>query len=74
MKCLFAITGFVLLASPAFAQQPPQDPQIMIYRQLLDSANSQLVAVAVQLQQAQAKIKELETKDGEKPTSGPTAK
>lgn len=33
----------LLAATPAFAQQPPkQDPQIMVYRQLLDSANAQL--------------------------------
>lgn len=61
MRSLLTVTVLLgLLAIPALAQTPQQDPQIMIYRQLLDSANSQLAAVAAQLQQAQAKIKELE--------------
>ena len=62
--------AMLLLVTPAIAQQPAPDPQIMIYRQLLDQANSQLASVAAQLQQAQAKIKELEDKK-EKP-AGPT--
>lgn len=39
-----AILSLALLAAtPAFAQQQPrQDTQIMVYRQLLDSANAQL--------------------------------
>jgi hypothetical protein len=58
------VLALLLLATPAFAQQQPQqDPQIMIYRQLLDNANSQLAAVAAQLQQALARIKELESKN-----------
>lgn len=33
----------LLAVTPAFAQQPPrQDLQVMVYRQLLDSANAQL--------------------------------
>jgi hypothetical protein len=56
-KLIFA---FLLFVTPASAQQAPPDPQVQMYRQLLDNANSQLVGVAVQLQQAQAKIQELE--------------
>jgi hypothetical protein len=57
----FLLAAFLLMAPPAFGQvAPPPDPQIMIYRQLLDAANSQLAATAAALQAAQARIKELE--------------
>lgn len=40
---ILSLSLALLAAAPAFAQQPPrQDPQIMVYRQLLDSANAQL--------------------------------
>lgn len=52
----------LLLITPALAQQqPPQDPQVLIYRQLLDNTTSQLVLTAAELAKAKERIKELET-------------
>jgi len=61
--------ALLLGATPVAAQDRIQgavDPQIVIYRQLLDQANANLVAVAAQLTQTQARIKELEDKCGDK--------
>jgi hypothetical protein len=63
--------ALMLATASALAQQPPppSDPQIMIYRQLLDQANSQLVSVAAQLQTANARITALEDKANTKATA-----
>jgi hypothetical protein len=42
MRIAIAIV-LTALASPALAQQS-QDPQVLVYRQLLDAANAQLVS------------------------------
>lgn len=52
MKC-FAIAGALSLALAASAlaqQQPPIDPQVAVYRQLLDNANAQLAQTVAALQ------------------------
>lgn len=52
---IFAVAGAISLtlcaiAASALAQQPPVDPQIAVYRQLLDDANSRLAQTIVALQ------------------------
>lgn len=49
-----AIAMIVTFAlSQAFAQQPPEDGRIAIYKQLLTRANDEIAAVGGQLQAAQ---------------------
>lgn len=51
-----AIT-LLLLATPAFAQQPQQDPQIIVYRTLLSDANERLVQTIAQYERMVADLK-----------------
>ena len=52
MKHLLISAALIALTAPAFAQSAPQapDPQIQVYRQLLDNANAQLAAAVAQAQ------------------------
>jgi cell division protein FtsB len=71
--------------SPAFGQQqPPVDPQVAVYRQLLDNANSQLaqtiVAMQAQIAQLQKELAAEKAKNAPKdaakpdlPTAAPSA-
>lgn len=49
-----AVAGIVALAvSQAFAQQPPEDGKVAIYKQLLTRSNDELAVLGGQLQAAQ---------------------
>jgi len=72
-----------LIASPALAQQAPQqaqDPAVATYSQLLTEANGRVAGLSGQLQQANQAKANLETRLGElqkqldalKPTPAPT--
>lgn len=81
MRLRILLLFSLLAAIPAFAQQPPrQDPQIMVYRQLLDSANAQLAQTVAtyeaKIADLNAQIKKLaEDKKGPDPVQpGSTSK
>lgn len=48
--------AFVLLATPAWAQQQP-DPQIFVYQQLLTDANARLAQTVARYEQMVAGLK-----------------
>lgn len=48
-----ALLGFGFAISQAYAQQPPEDGKVAIYKQLLTRANDELAALGAQLQAAQ---------------------
>ena len=69
MKPLIIVIALLAIPGIAYAQQPPPDPQISAYSQLLAEANARLTATARQVamleaqnKQLQARVKELEDK------------
>jgi hypothetical protein len=54
-----AVLLVALMALPANAQQPPSDPRLETYKQLLSEANDRVVGLAAQVQHLQAEIAKL---------------
>ena len=53
MKSVLLVTAILAAGaaySIAFAQQPPVDPQVAVYRQLLDNADAQLAQAVANAQ------------------------
>ena len=65
MKRLLISAALIAFSAPCFAQTPPPvDPQVAVYRQLLDNANAQLAAYVAQSQsQISALQKDLAAKN-----------
>jgi peptidoglycan hydrolase CwlO-like protein len=62
----------ILSTGPALAQQPPPDPVAASYAQLLGKANSRVANLNGALQQANAKIADLQKQiDAAKPKDAP---
>lgn len=74
MKLKIALAA-AMLATPSFAQQPPQQDPALV---LLNEANARVVEIARQLnvaneraQRAEARVKELEKATEQKPAKQP---
>lgn len=56
LKIAFAVAAVLIVGfaiSQAYAQQPPEDGRIAVYRQLLTQANDNVAGLGAQLQAAQ---------------------
>lgn len=76
-RALFAVLG-LLLAFPALAQVPQEDPRINIYRQLLSEANDRLATsiaqngtLSTENAQLKAQIVKLKPPSKEEPKPAP---
>lgn len=61
MRLFSPVLLALVIASSASAQQPPEDPKITAYRQLLSEANERVVTYAAQAQQLSVENVKLKT-------------